>query len=1653
VLAVALVGGVLVAGPARAFAPDKWHSLGLSSHQSITEQVFTKLAREYFSIDSPTKAMRAAMKEWTKADAAVDKDQFHSAMHFDGENFAGGQDRLVNLAEVMVAQLQLDNRENARRSMGQALHTVQDFYSHTNWVELGHTGANPDLGRAGRTLGPLATENEPTCIGSELTTGNLTSGYYGGEDRQPPHRWKCRHGGPLDFGAGHGGINKDLSDPAWSPHHGQHAAAVVAATAGTEQFVRDIRAKLTGPQLRALFGVGPTLAMAIDTTSSMNGIIEAVKEQAIQIVDKRIGTEQEPSRYVLAPFNDPGDNNPLTQTTDPDAFKAALRDLYTGGGGSDCPELSMTGLRTAIRASTEDSEVFLFTDADAKDEQLRSENVWLARKKSIRISPIIFGACPEDAASKKSVGKQQDDKSAAGPRQVTQGQSRGTATGQGLAAAAAVTDSSYRMIADGTGGQLFEVDYQDRGNIAKLVDLTSAADPVDVLNRGVALADKPTVLTVPVDSTMRKATFAVNGPKGATQTTTLTRPDGSIVKPDDEGVESVPMGESSGPATVLTVDRPPAGEWTVTIEGTGTASVRVRGESDLDLSTFEFVSPDYVDPDPSHGAYEPVTQNPPPGPVAVHAVVSADVKSAGFEFRAADGTVLSEFTLPRQGTEFAGTTTLPEGSPVAYVRGEDATGAAFQRTVTAPIEQSNPNLLLTPSFPESVLPGTHTNVSVTVKNLGPAGTFLVGMGGAWDKPDSGFQYYPPITLGTGESRSVRFSRWIPRLAGGLDETLTFVAREKDKPDNVAVVEQDLPIEVHPDRTKPVVTATTDPQPGPDGKFTDTVTVRLDATDDSGIQEITYTTGATASGAKSYAYGDHADVEIHREGLTRLWYRAEDRTLLESDWEHVDIDIVPQTDDSSRTWSTTPDGESVRAATTLSGQTARVMFPGQADQRVSIELRGSGYIGLLSASLRDPAGNVLAEQQRCSFEFTDVCFVEPVVLPSDGTYALVIDPVDDAVGPVSVRVFDSPEIPPVSAAMDGAKHSVTIAKPGQNAGLTFSAKAGDRMSVVFTDDDGLPLRLQKPNGDAVPMGYPMSESDGDGFYEPAVLPDDGQYTLWVDPQYSATGSVTLQLYEVPEDASARIEPDADPVTIRTVTPGQSATLTFAGQAGQRLTLQLSDATRTLGGVSVHRPGGYYLDDIYCATDCTLILPQLPETGDYRVDFPTYGWPTAVTARLLDVSADATATTVVDGPETTVATMPGQNAAVSFAGSQGQVVSLTAESRGGGDAGFRSASLRDAAGNVLDDAERCYYSASCFVEPVVLPHDGTYTLSMNLFGLAAGSVSVQVFDSPEIPTVSAAMDGVKHTVTIAKPGQNAGLSFSAKAGDRLSVVVTDNGYDDSVPLRVQKPDGDTEPMGYFVPGLGGNGFYEPTVLPDDGRYTLWVDPRYASTGSVTLQLYEVPEDVSLRIEPAADPVTVRTVTPGQSASLVFAGRAGQRLTLRLSDATQSLGGVSVYRPDGYYVGGSYCVEDCVVVLPELPETGDYRVDFPVYGEAMTVTAQLLDVSVDATATAVIDGPETTVTTLPGQNAAVSFAGAEGQTVSLTASLPGGHEWLGDAVLRDPDGTAFAWSWPDGDRFVFPVVTLPATGTYTVTIDPYGEFDGPITVEVHAATADDS
>lgn len=162
-----------------------------------------------------------------------------AAAHFNGEQFKEGSRRLLELKSAVVASLLEGVKfEHARQLVGQYLHTLQDFYSHSNWVELGNrVRAYNSLTNGGNSIPsefiskpnertcipcPVATEKNDSCD-NNLITQKITSGYHDGQDiSKPANSSKCSHGGLLDSSADEetgGGINKDSAASQWSPHY------------------------------------------------------------------------------------------------------------------------------------------------------------------------------------------------------------------------------------------------------------------------------------------------------------------------------------------------------------------------------------------------------------------------------------------------------------------------------------------------------------------------------------------------------------------------------------------------------------------------------------------------------------------------------------------------------------------------------------------------------------------------------------------------------------------------------------------------------------------------------------------------------------------------------------------------------------------------------------------------------------------------------------------------------------------------------------------------------------------------------------------------------------------------------------------------------------------------------------------------------------------------------------------------------------------------------------------------------------------------------------------------------------------------------------------------------------------------------------------
>lgn len=204
----------------------------------------------------------AAIRQIVFANKDTDQlvNQFNTEKHFDGEDFLGGSQRLIQLKEQTIAKVTREEPSafSAQTDLGGALHTVQDFYAHSNWVNLGHssTDINAKLGHETFSGTDRAT---PTCPDNPSTLGGaglreLTSGYFTFTAGVIPScsvpSGKCRHGLLLVCPAG---INKDDDNqPGFST---ARALAVEASKDFLNQIFSDSRVVSNTQAIKLLLGI------------------------------------------------------------------------------------------------------------------------------------------------------------------------------------------------------------------------------------------------------------------------------------------------------------------------------------------------------------------------------------------------------------------------------------------------------------------------------------------------------------------------------------------------------------------------------------------------------------------------------------------------------------------------------------------------------------------------------------------------------------------------------------------------------------------------------------------------------------------------------------------------------------------------------------------------------------------------------------------------------------------------------------------------------------------------------------------------------------------------------------------------------------------------------------------------------------------------------------------------------------------------------------------------------------------------------------------------------------------------------------------------------------------------------------------------------
>ena len=567
-----------------------------------------------------------ARAEILRANAFVDANQGNEAAHFDGESLVGGSARLMSLKESAITSVlgSSANGFNSRNAIGRAFHTIQDFFSHSNFVESGF--AVPDFGN--ETIRPVGPTVE-TCVGPDsLILGvGPTSGYFALSDFigcSDDPVGKCRHG----FGACPG-INKDVAGiPGF-------AAAETAATTASRRFVESIlddpRIADNPEAIKAIFGLGGTLGFVIDDTGSMGPILASVRSNVRRIITNNIDPNDLPAQYLLQTFNDPTVGTPQT-FNEFTSFLPAL-DAVTANGGGDCPELAWTGTFRAVDASLTVSQLFLFTDAAPKDASLASNVISLARRKKIQIYPILNGNCSP-------------------------------------------FDPTFFEVAEATGGQVFLIDTDESGSIFNLIAPLIRNNVVPVLAINATLDNQPKSYLVPVDDTISEITFSVSVEN--LSLVELRTPSGDLVENTLANVTITNLVRGA----VYTVVDPEDGNWEITVTGNGDASISVDGQSPLALANFEFVE---FGGRPDHEGFFALEGNPIAlSNASVVADVSGEFSSASFVLRDLEGNDIVNIAAETGNEEipaqtFLGETQIPQQEFLAYAIGETASGEPFSR--------------------------------------------------------------------------------------------------------------------------------------------------------------------------------------------------------------------------------------------------------------------------------------------------------------------------------------------------------------------------------------------------------------------------------------------------------------------------------------------------------------------------------------------------------------------------------------------------------------------------------------------------------------------------------------------------------------------------------------------------------------------------------------------------------------------------------------------------------------------------------------------------------------------------------------------------------------------------------------------------------------
>ncbi|XP_062391750.1 von Willebrand factor A domain-containing protein 7-like [Sardina pilchardus] len=542
------------------------------------------------------------------------------------------------------------------------------------------------------------------------------------------------------------------------------------ATKASVDLLQDIRAAVGDADFLRLMRMSQTsssLCIVIDTTGSMSDDISVVRQTATVIIDSKKGTPDEPSDYYLIPFNDPG-FGPVFKTTDAGEFQTRINRLTANGGGDE-PEMSLSALQLALTSTPSHSNIFLFTDASAKDSSLKSTDQALIEKSKSTVNFLLTN--PLGRRRRNADEQQQSD-------EQEQEHSEHVRERRALSA---TQKRIYEELARASGGLAVEVTKKTLPMATSIITDASSSAMVTVF-QAVRVSGSSEEFKFQMDTSLshlaiyitgHSLTFTITSAKGVSQASTQTK--GALGNINKVG---------NLYTMHINADVQKKGLWVIKVQTSQSYTVKVVGQSPIDF-LYNFVEVNegtdsfvFLDSRPSANAK---------ATLLVAITMPDSVRVTEVAMVQEHGTTVLARSLKKTalGSYFATVDRVPEGSFAVQVKGMILTGSfeIFQRQSSTQLKASG--VTVTAQTTANLKPGIPLSIPFTVASEHFGGTFTVKA-----RNDRKFTLTSPsrVAVSAGGRTESRLTIKAPAVTpSGTDVTLTIEVQGPGGDSNYAVL--------------------------------------------------------------------------------------------------------------------------------------------------------------------------------------------------------------------------------------------------------------------------------------------------------------------------------------------------------------------------------------------------------------------------------------------------------------------------------------------------------------------------------------------------------------------------------------------------------------------------------------------------------------------------------------------------------------------------------------------------------------------------------------------------------------------------------------------------------------------------------------------------